>query len=350
MEIICIMSTGKECCDSINIGESGIDMQEMVRKKYKRMRKAINLERPDRIPCGDMGFVEYRPEIYHLPGPEYAVKPGEVGVSQDGKKIYTADGGVWAVGDKEKYRGYEDVLNVDLQKFPVEEVGLGMLSEMKRLFASKANSCFPVPWHYGTLVTRATIEFGWEPFLIASALNPKKFGEIIDRFGEASLAVVRGWTETESTELIGIHDDIAATRGVIMNPNWYSQYVFPWYKRIFAAIHKKGRKVLYVSDGNYMSVLDEILGTEPDGLYIETTSMDPEKFMRKAGKDKLFLIKSDSRNMDFGTPDDIYKELKKLRELHQEFPGMMMYRGGGNPKPENVKAFDRYYKELLVYE
>ena len=78
--------------------------------------------------------------------------------------------------------------------------------------------------------------------------------------------------------------------------------------------------------------------------------MDPEKFMRKAGKDKLFLIKSDSRNIDFGTPDDIYKELSKLRELHEEFPGMMMYRGGGNPKPGNAEAFDRYFQELLVYE
>ena len=98
-----------------------------------------------------------------------------------------------------------------------------------------------------------------------------------------------------------------------------------------------------------MPVLDDILATDTDGLYIESTSMNPEEFMRKAGKDKLYLIKSDTRNIDFGTPDDIYKELKKLRELHQEFPGMMMYRGG-NARPGNVEAFNRYFQELLVYE
>jgi len=321
-----------------------------VEKKIDRMRKVLNLQRPDRMPLGDMEFIEYRPDVYHLGKPEFAVKPGEVGVSRDGKKKYTSDGGVWSVGDEEKYKDYNDVLNTDQGTFEVEEVGPSMLSEMARLFAAKAQTCFPVPWHYGTLVTRATIEFGWEPFLMASALEPRRFGAILDRFGEASLAVAKGWAKTEGTELIGIHDDIAGTHGVFMCPKWYREYVFPWYRRIFAAIREKGREVLYVSDGNYMSVLDDILAARPDGLYIETTSMDPEKFMRKAGKDKLFLIKSDSRNIDFGTPDDIYKELSKLRELHEEFPGMMMYRGGGNPKPGNAEAFDRYFQELLVYE
>jgi hypothetical protein len=185
---------------------------------------------------------------------------------------------------------------------------------------------------------------------MAAAIDPDRFGRILDRFGQASLAVMRGWLETEGTELINIHDDIAGTRGVFMSPEWYREYVFPWYSRIFAAIHEKGRKVLYVSDGNYMSVLDDILGTEPDGLYIESTSMDPEELMHRAGKDKFFLIKSNSRNTDFGTPEDIYEELRKLRELHKEFPGMMMYRGGGNPRPGNVEAFDRYYQKLLIYE
>jgi len=324
-------------------------MEKSVEKKFTRMRQVLNLQRPDQMPFGDMGWVEYSPDVYHLGSPEFVVAPGEVGVSRDGKKRYTRDGGVWAVGDEEKYQDYNDVLNVTPETFEVEEVGSSMLSEMARLIAAKAQTSFPVPMHYGTLITRATIEFGWQPFLIASALEPSKFGKILDRFGQASLAVAQGWTETEGTELIVIHDDIACTRGVIMNPQWNREYVFPWYRRIFDAIHERGRKVLFISDGNYMPVLDDILAANPDGLYIESTSMDPVEFMRRAGKDKLFLIKSDSRNIDFGTPDDIYKELKILRELHEEFPGMMMYRGGGNPKPGNAEAFNRYFQELLVY-
>ena len=324
-------------------------MQEAVKRKFVRMHQVLNLQRPDQMSFGDMGWMEYRPDIYHLGQPEFIVEPGQVGVSRDGKKKYTRDGGVWAIGDKEKYKDYNDVLNSDLDMFEVEEVSSSMLSEMASLFAAKAQTCFPVPMHYGTLITRATIEFGWEPFLMASAFEPIKFGKILDRFGQASLAVAQGWSETGGTELITIHDDIACTRGVILNPQWCREYIFPWYRQIFAAIHEKGRKVLYVSDGNYMPVLDDILETNPDGLYIESTSMNPVEFMRRAGKDKFFLIKSDSRNIDFGTPDDIYKELRMLRKLHEEFPGMMMYRGGGNPKSSNVEAFNCYFQELLVY-
>ena len=42
-------------------------------------------------------------------------------------------------------------------------------------------------------------------------------------------------------------------------------------------------------------------------------------------------------------------ELLGLRELHERFCGMMMYRGGGNPLPGNAEAFEEAYRELLVY-
>ena len=115
------------------------------------------------------------------------------------------------------------------------------------------------------------------------------------------------------------------------------------------AIHQQGRKVLYVSDGNYLPVLDDLLALGPDGLYIESTAMDPAELMGRAGPDKLYMLKSDARNIDWGTPDDIRRELLKLRDLHQHYPGILMYPGGSR-KPENVQAFHRYYQELLVYD
>jgi len=295
-------------------------------------------------------MIEYRPDAYHLGEGEARPEAGEVGRTKDGKRLVTRDGGVWAVDAKEKYRSHEDVLGVELAQFEIEEVGAPMLSAMAELLREKAKAGFPVPMHYGTLITRATIEFGWEPFLIASALDPKRFGEILDRFGEASLAVATGWAETDGAELIVIHDDIAATRGLLLSPEFLRQFVFPWYGRIFSAIRERGRKVLYIGDGDYSQALDDLLACDPDGLYVESSSMDPGAFMRHAGRDKLYLIKTNNRTVDFGTPEQIRDELLTLRELHQEFPGMMIYRGGGNPPTENAEAFERGYRELLVYD
>jgi hypothetical protein len=327
------------------------NQQDVRATRYRRVRDMLSLQQPDRLPYygRDLLSIEYRKEEYHLGEPEFVEHMGQVVVSQDGRRRYTKDGGVWAVGDRDRFQAHDDVLRADPGEFEIETVGPQMRSEMARLYAERAETAFPVPWHYGTLVTRAVLEFGWEPFLMAAGLDPQRLGMLLDRFGEASLAVARGWAETEGVELIIIHDDIAGTRGVFMRPDWYRQYVFPWYARVFAAIHERGRKALYISDGNYMQVLDDVLDTGPDGLYIESSSMDPAAFMQRAGTDKLYLLKTDSRLIDFGTPEDIHVELSALCVLHSTYPGIMMYRGGGNPKPGNVEAFERYYRELLVY-
>ena len=318
--------------------------------RVARMRKVLRLERPERVPCGDIGMVEYRPDVYHLGEAEPLPEPSQVGRTRDGTRHVTRDGGVWATDAKAKYRTPEDVLDVNLDEFEVEAVGEAMLSTMARLLAERAKTHFPVPMHYGTLVTRATIEFGWEPFLMALVLDPPRFSRILDRFGKASLAVARGWARTDGSELIVIHDDIAGTRGLLLSPAYLRKHTFPWYARLFDAIHEAGRKVLYISDGNYIDVLDDLLALGVDGLYVESSSMNPAEFMRRGGEDKLFLIKTDSRAIDFGTPEEIREELAVLRNLHQEFPGMMIYRGGGNPRPGNAEAFEEGYQELLVYE
>ncbi|MEW6356569.1 MAG: uroporphyrinogen decarboxylase family protein [Planctomycetota bacterium] len=324
-------------------------MQPTVDDRVECVRRAVRLERPRRMPCSDWVMLEYRPDVYHLGEGEPRPDLGEVGRTRNGKRQVTRDGGVWATDAREKYKDHNDVLNVDLDRFEVEPVAGPMLSAMARLMKERGATAYSLPLHYGTLISRATIEFGWEPFLMALALEPDRFGKILDRFGDASLAVAQGWARTDGVELIVIHDDIAATRGLLIRPEFCRQYVFPWYGRIFAAIHEAGRKVLYISDGNYRDALDDLLALKPDGLYIESSSMDPEPFMRQAGRDKLFLIKTNSQIIDVGTPEEIRAELRRLRDLHQEFPGMMIYRGGGNPSAENAKAFQCGYEEFLVY-
>jgi hypothetical protein len=317
--------------------------------RVARMKSALCLQRPDRMPMGDWATLEYRPDVYHLGDDEPLPEPGEVGLTRNGKRRVTRDGGVWATDARERYRMPEDVLNVDSERFEVETVAEPMLTRMAELQAQGAARGFPVPMHYGTLVTRATIEFGWEPFLTALALEPARFARILDRFGEASLAVIEGWARTEGIELIFVHDDIAGTRGLLLSPTCLRSHVLPWYGRLFAAIHAAGRKVLYLSDGNYAEVLDDLLALGVDGLYVESSSMDPREFLPQAGPDKVFLVKTDNRTIDFGTPEQLRREFETLRALHQDFPGMMIYRGGGDPAPGMAKAFEDLYQELLVY-
>lgn len=324
-------------------------MDPIVTAKHQRMRQVLSRQRPDRLPMGDYAWIEYRPEVYHLGEMEVVPEAGQVAAATDGKRRFTRDGGVWNVGDRELYQTPEDVLGVDLNRFPPEPVDETMHAAMRQLFDQANQRAFPVPHHYGTLITRATIEFGWEPFLSAAALDPVGFGRVLDQLGECSLRVITGWASLPGTELISVHDDIAATRGVILRPAWYREYVFPWYRRYFDVCHQHGRQAIWICDGNYLEVLDDILETGVDGLYCESSSMDPGELLRRAGPDKLYVIKTCSRHIDHGTPEEIRAEVRRLAELHQDYPGMMIYRGGGSPPPGNAEAFNAAYRESLVY-
>lgn len=322
------------------------------------VREALCLRRPQRMPVTvpvepgmppDAVMIEYRPDVYHLGHADVVPEAGQVAATRDGRRRVTRDGGVWAVDAKEKYHDEGDVLGVDLERFPVEPVDERMLGEMAGLVARIPECSMPVPMHYGTLVTRATIEFDWEPFLVAAALDPRRFGEILDRFGQASLAVAEGWARTDGVELIVIHDDIAGTRGPLLSPAFLREHVYPWFERIFEAIHRQGRKVLYLSDGNTLPILDDLLALGPDGLYVESSSMDPREFLARAGRERIYLLKTSSQVMDFGTPEEVRREVETLRDLHRDYPGMMIYAGGGAPPPENRAAFRQAYRELLEY-
>ena len=56
-----------------------------------------------------------------------------------------------------------------------------------------------------------------------------------------------------------VHDDIAATRGLVLGPEYLRRWVCPWYERIFSAIQAQGRKVVHVSDGNYLEALPDLM-------------------------------------------------------------------------------------------
>ena len=314
---------------------------------FNDMKKGI---RPCCFPMDVIRYAEYREDIYHLGEPEYDVKTGEVGVSKDGKKRFTKDGGVWNVSQKEKYKSYKDVINMDLDYFTVEDVEETMLFEMKRLYKEIAQTHVPVPWHYGTLLSRCEIEFGWDALLQASALEPEAFSKVLDRIGESSMQVIDGWGRLDEVELMIIHDDIAATRSLIWSPDYLREYIFPWYKSFFDKAHENGKKVLYITDGNYSEIIDDLIMLGVDGLYIESSSIDPKFVMNKGGPELYYLLKTDSRIMDYGTKDEILDEVNKIRKLHEKYPRIWSYVGGGTVKPENKEAFLDFYDKYLIYD
>ncbi|MDX1359351.1 MAG: hypothetical protein R3232_11015, partial [Clostridia bacterium] len=53
---------------------------------------------------------------------------------------------------------------------------------------------------------------------------------------------------------------------------------------------------------------------------------------------------------DYGTREKILDEVMKIKGLHEKYPRIWSYIGGGSVKPENKEAFLDYYNKYLIYD
>jgi uroporphyrinogen decarboxylase len=96
------------------------------------------------------------------------------------------------------------------------------------------------------------------------------------------------------------------------------KYVFPYYKKMAGVCHSHGMPVIYHSDGNLWSVMDDIIDIGINAIHpVEPKGMDIRELKRKVG-DRLCLI----GNIDLGstltrgTPDDVEAEVKqRIKEI-----------------------------------
>jgi hypothetical protein len=329
-----------------------------------RLQRFLNPGKAREWPWGTVGYPNpvrfpplqmaiYRPEIYELPSHRHKGERAYGGdgialVGENGHGKATREGGVWQLGDRGRFVTGDDVLAAGPDAFPAETFGPELVAELQALCGAVPPVRIPMARQYATLVVRAIFEFDWEPFLMAAATDPKAFGRILDRFGEATLSILRGWAQIERVPVVYLHDDIAMTRGLIFHPDWYREYVFPWYRRFVETAHGAGQKVLFVSDGNYLPALDDLLDVGMDGFMIEPSSVDPAEVMARAGPGKFYRTSVDNRVMDFGTPDDVAAQLNKLHALHQHYPAMWIGRGGSVPSDHpNAVAFSDFSTKVF---
>ena len=72
-------------------------------------------------------------------------------------------------------------------------------------------------------------------------------------------------------DMISINNDCVFNSGTFISPDDFAELTTPYMKELVGFIKKKNVKVIFHSDGNLMSVLDQIIEINPDILH----SIDP---------------------------------------------------------------------------
>ena len=198
---------------------------------------------------------------------------------------------------------------------------------------------------YVTHVSGAISLFGWDLLLEAAGIDPDGFGEVMNRYSSWFLQYYEALAET-NIPVIYSHDDIVWTAGAFIHPNWYRRYVFPNLKKLYAPLIESGKKVIFLSDGNYTQFVDDIAATGVHGFFFEPLT-DLSYVAERYGQTHVIIGNADTRILLMGTKAEIRDEVERCMAIGRNCPGYFM--GVTNMIPPNTPVENAlYYNE--VYE
>ena len=332
---------------------------------YERGRAAFNLETPDEIPHTQyithpewMKFVQQKqgkPDagwselldfdyVWSVDGPSW-----DRGRWTDmGHAIYQPDGSDFRLPKESPFQNLEDIYNLD----PIDEYGpidLDEQTEKYRTWCSQAlkRDYVTSGGTYRSVVSFAIAAFGWDNLLMAAGMDPERFGEMLNRWADYLMTFVQAWARTD-IEVYHTHDDMVWTAGSIFQPEFYREYVFPNYKRMWDCAKDAGKKILFTSDGSYTEYIDDIAAAGAEGFVFEPTT-DLELICRKYGQTHVIIGNADCRILTYGAKEDVYAEVKRCMDLGRDCPGYFFAVGNHIPPNvpiENAEACMEAYYEM----
>lgn len=189
--------------------------------------------------------------------------------------------------------------------------------------------------------------FGWEMLLLAAGTDRLRFGELTNRYAS--------WIQqyydalgAADVPVVMVHDDIVWSSGPFISPQWYRNYVFPNYKKLFVPLHESGKKIMYTSDGDYTRFIDDIADCGVHGFVMEPLT-DMQYIAEKYGKTHVFIGNADTRILLSGSRRAIRTEVERCMAIGKNCPGFFMAVGNhipANTPVDNVLYYQQVYEEF----
>ena len=200
-----------------------------------------------------------------------------------------------------------------LDYFPqtVEQYQRQFTAEYQGMLASCGEVCLPVPHHYTTAFHWPLAIFGFE-LLCEAGLQEERFSGLMRRFAEISRRITRAWAQVPGVQAFILHDDLAMAGGPIFQPAWYRRHIFPHYPGIFQPLKAARIPIIFTSDGNINTFLDDLFAAGADGLNFEYM-VDLPRLARDYG-DKILIGNMNSHILAAGPEAAITREVRRCVE------------------------------------
>jgi uroporphyrinogen decarboxylase len=193
----------------------------------------------------------------------------------------------------------------------------------------------------GYIFSASWMLMGMEAFCIALGEGSSLVVELVRRVAEIQKRVVENLLQFDCVGAVCMPDDLAHSGGLLVDPRFLRQHVFPCDREIGERVRARGLPYLYHSDGRVYSVIDDLIACGFQALHpCERSSMDIARVKRQhAGR----LCVCGNIDLDttlcLGTPADVEAEVKeRIRTLA---PGGGYCCGSSNSVTEYV-PFENY--------
>lgn len=198
----------------------------------------------------------------------------------------------------------------------------------------------------GDIFTRAWMHMGYIHFCLTLFDDPELVNTLMVEQGKALLEVNKRAVEIlgHSLGAIWYTDDIAFGTGLMVQPEFLRQQLFPWMKEISFLAKQADVPFLYHTDGNLWSVFDDFVEIGINAIHpLEPNSMDAEEVKRKVG-DRFCLVGNiDVDLLSRGTPAEV-RALVRDRITKLGYDGGYCV-GSSNTIPYYVKVEN--YKAMI---
>ncbi len=120
-------------------------------------------------------------------------------------------------------------------------------------------------------------------------------------------------------DLMFFGNDLGSQRDLLISPEMFEKFLLPGYKRLISQAKDYGFKVMHHCCGAISKIIPKFIDAGIDALHplqAKAAGMDPEMLATEFGKDLIWVGGVDTQELlPFGTPDEVTKRVKELREI-----------------------------------
>lgn len=159
---------------------------------------------------------------------------------------------------------------------------------------------------------------GMEQILLDSIINPEIFETIINKirsFYVSYLERIFG-SSAGMIDVIVTGDDFGTQHGLMISRQTWKKYIYPGFKTFIEICHSNNALVLHHTCGSVYEIIPDMIEAGLDALnplQPDTANMNHQKIKSEFGKQISFHGGIGiQKNLPFGTPDDVDKEVKTV--------------------------------------